>query len=946
MTDMPQKRTRPWLIAVLLLAILLVSSVLMRHSITEWVAETVLKEWGFEEASLTVSEVGFYEIRITDLTLGDDLFIQDLSAGYQPTALLAGKVDWISINELKADLSHPDQGALGHIQALIKKEQLSEGEAKKNTVIPSVNITNAVLQAELEGRVFNFSISATVSPDLLIDGKVFGEASVQTASGPIRLEKVALSFSGNAAELKGKAQLESGFLKHDAEEPDWSPFSVTGLLEANGKKIDFHLRSALAEASALFRLEGQHVFANAEGHARFDIQDIVFDKAGLQPKDLSDYGKIIPPLDGILSSQSVIAWTSQKATVKSDILMKDFSLIGEGYSATAKDLALEVNGDISLETGGTDFTLVSYNQKARLKEGAREFSIEGVDLRLRARNGSQDLTLEQFRATAEHLSEKPYFVPVILDMTGETRNGQLSFSGQIQDRAGHLKAPFSGQFDPEKTKLFVNASLSHKAFTANGLQPADFSVHLADIPGRVSGRFFADLSATWSVEAGVQLSEILTRLEKIGYRDTEVKVSDLNINVKSKNISINNSFKIYFSDFNARILVNGETVNLENLAASFEVEEAWEAAILTLENLQLSSVGKGGLSHPVFLSGKSDIKLEEINFALTAKSDFFGTLMTGRGVHDLKKSAGKVNFKIPSLEFEQDGLQPTDLVRLPMQDLKLAGRVAVDIDMKWSQSGSTSEAVVILEDLDIQAGEGSMTGLSGTVHIDELDPLTISAVQELSAEEITSAVSLSQPLLRFRIGSNKGEPVLYVDDLKLGFVGGTASIKGAVIDTSASINSVRVELSNLDLEKLMALGEVEGFTASGTLDGYLPLRFDGEDLTIDTGVLETAGPGILQLKSERARQALARGGSQTKLLFDILENFQYSELGVQIRKKISGEDTISLHTKGSNPDIENNRPVVLNINLETNLGKILNTVLDGYLLSEKALRATVRNRSK
>ncbi|MEP4190472.1 MAG: YdbH domain-containing protein [Sneathiella sp.] len=380
--------------------------------------------------------------------------------------------------------------------------------------------------------------------------------------------------------------------------------------------------------------------------------------------------------------------------------------------------------------------------------------------------------------------------------------------------------------------------------------------------------------------------------------------------------------------------------------ADFEVKEAWETAILALENLQLSSVGEGGLSHPVFLSGKSDIKSEKIDFALTAKSDFFGTLLTGQGIHDLKKSAGQVNLKIPSLEFEQDGLQPTDLVRVPMQDLKLAGRVAADIDMKWSQSGYTSKVVATLEDLDIQAGEGSVTGLSGTVHIDELDPLTISAVQELSADQITSAVILSQPLLRFRIGSNKGEPVLYVDDLKLGFVGGTASVKGAAIDTSAPTNSVRVDLSNLDLEKLMALGDVDGFTASGTLDGYIPLRFDGEELTIDTGVLETAGPGILQLKSERARQALARGGSQTKLLFDILENFQYSELGVQIRKKISGEDTISLHTKGSNPDVENNRPVVLNINLETNLGKILNTVLDGYLLSEKALRATVRNRSK
>jgi dicarboxylate transporter DctA-like protein len=110
--------------------------------------------------------------------------------------------------------------------------------------------------------------------------------------------------------------------------------------------------------------------------------------------------------------------------------------------------------------------------------------------------------------------------------------------------------------------------------------------------------------------------------------------------------------------------------------------------------------------------------------------------------------------------------------------------------------------------------------------------------------------------------------------------------------------------------------------------------------------LEAEGPGTLTVRSEAARQALSSGGAQTKLLFDILENFNYAELSLAISKPASGEDVVTLHTKGANPDVENNRPVILNVNLSTNLDRIFNTLLDGYRLSEKALRATLRGRDK
>jgi hypothetical protein len=258
----------------------------------------------------------------------------------------------------------------------------------------------------------------------------------------------------------------------------------------------------------------------------------------------------------------------------------------------------------------------------------------------------------------------------------------------------------------------------------------------------------------------------------------------------------------------------------------------------------------------------------------------------------------------------------------------------------------TGKARVNVVNLSVKADSGEVSELNGTINIDEFFPLTISEPQELKATRAVAGISLKQPELLFRVLTKNGFPVLYIDRMTVGVVGGSAIIDRATIDTGAEVNKMTVQLSSLNLEEVMDLGNVEELYATGSVSGKIPLIFGGNKLLVDTGVLTSDGPGVLKMKSEAARQALAGGGDQTTLLLDILENFQYSELSLKIAKTETGEDTVKLHASGANPDIENNRPVILNINLTTSLDKILNAVLDGYLLSEKALRATVEGRKK
>lgn len=110
---------------------------------------------------------------------------------------------------------------------------------------------------------------------------------------------------------------------------------------------------------------------------------------------------------------------------------------------------------------------------------------------------------------------------------------------------------------------------------------------------------------------------------------------------------------------------------------------------------------------------------------------------------------------------------------------------------------------------------------------------------------------------------------------------------------------------------------------------------------IDKGELKTALPGVLKVRSQQVRDALAGGGEQVALLLDVLEDFHYDRLALSVNKTVDGGDTVTLSTSGNNPAVKDGHPFVLNINLSTNLDKLTRALLEGYRLSEGALRTTL-----
>ena len=81
-------------------------------------------------------------------------------------------------------------------------------------------------------------------------------------------------------------------------------------------------------------------------------------------------------------------------------------------------------------------------------------------------------------------------------------------------------------------------------------------------------------------------------------------------------------------------------------------------------------------------------------------------------------------------------------------------------------------------------------------------------------------------------------------------------------------------------------------------------------------------------------------------MLQALEDFSYEQLGVDIDKTLAGNARVTLRTLGHNPAVLRGRKFQINVNLETNLDRLLDAALEWYRLSGRVLRDIVAPRTR
>lgn len=112
--------------------------------------------------------------------------------------------------------------------------------------------------------------------------------------------------------------------------------------------------------------------------------------------------------------------------------------------------------------------------------------------------------------------------------------------------------------------------------------------------------------------------------------------------------------------------------------------------------------------------------------------------------------------------------------------------------------------------------------------------------------------------------------------------------------------------TGFDLARLLAFVDVPGLEGGGTMNASLPVRMQGEGLTVADGTFEATSTG---------RIAYSGGGPATNIGLQALENFHYDTFSGTIDYDPAGPYAVRMNLLGRNPDLYGGHPVKFGLNL-------------------------------
>lgn len=346
---------------------------------------------------------------------------------------------------------------------------------------------------------------------------------------------------------------------------------------------------------------------------------------------------------------------------------------------------------------------------------------------------------------------------------------------------------------------------------------------------------------------------------------------------------------------------------------------------------------------PLTLAGDVVLDGDKVAFALRPRTADTGVEVDIRGNHDLTAGGGRARIEVPTITFSSGALQPDDLSAFLSDLTDVSGAIDAAATVDWSADGFDGTAEVRATDMSFTTAGVTVAGLTTALNFASLLPVASRPAQPLTIRSIDAGVPLRD--LSARLGfalDDAGNARLDLPEATVAFAGGRISLADAGLDTGQPENRLALQFEQVNLAELLELVQLEGLSGTGVLNGSLPVVIRDNRIAVVDGALRTAGSGVLRYRSPTARQALESGGESVDLLLQALENFQYDTLSFSVDKRLDGETELRLQTTGSNPEVLDGYPFAININLSGNADQILASVLEGFRLSDSALRAIVR----
>ncbi|SFE69293.1 YdbH domain-containing protein [Nitrosomonas sp. Nm166] len=437
---------------------------------------------------------------------------------------------------------------------------------------------------------------------------------------------------------------------------------------------------------------------------------------------------------------------------------------------------------------------------------------------------------------------------------------------------------------------------------------------------------------------------LLAKQEKSPAIEAKIRPGEI---VLSGQLNVDKKYQGEVTLSNAALLLPQSHLQLKNISTNLHLGTTQANKIADFSIGQLQHLTSEPLFAPLSVSGSIRNEAVAGKPAVYAL-DIAGGVSTVRylkitGKHASDSGNGMLKAEIVPLRFSPDGLQPDALSPLLGSLDDVSGLFSASALIKWSNEGMRdSHGAVELQNVSFAREAAKIDNLNVTLHIEDLLSPSSQPKQAITVQRIDLGIPLENLLVSYQIEDGES-PRIILEKAQFSMMDGVVSLAPTVINPASARSEILIHIDNLNLTTFFDLIQVKGLTGSGHLDGDIPIILEeGNQVTIKNGRLAAKAPGILRLKLEKASQLLASAGEEINLLLKALQDFHYTELTLNLDKSVTHDLIVKLSLLGKNPEVKKGRSFRLNIKLETDIDKILETINQGYNLSHEILRGSLR----
>ncbi len=858
-----------FVIAVALVVLLALAGLyLARKPIVEAATERIMAGLGLENPHVAAAEVSLSRFAFSSVAAGADKAAPDLSlAGVDieyswSDLLFRSRVKTLAISDGAARIVVTDKGAVSVAGWSPDPDAKPAPPPLKTLAIETLTARIDTPKGQVSGVVsgeFDYSAGGDFNVDFAAETAGFNAMKVADASG-----RIALTLDADGA-IRAK-----GAIKGDAQTP---------IGDAAG--VDVDLDATLASWRGFFGDAPRGL----TGEAMVAVNSSMIDAASLAP--LGAGGPTIKAL-AVTGAFTVV-----------------FS--GDGYAVTLRDGPFSLvadRGDSLQIDAGDGPVLEKKGETLRLKLAA---TLDGLVAKGRAslQAASAEPGRWRFDADASLPAQKILGFSItgfdgafrgdVIEqrVTGAAEIATEILAGGI-GRMTIRDMPVKGVLDFDFNAATKSLVVHPAAGTCLEIDRAGFEMTPQDMDARVN---LATLCPTAAPMISVKMNErTLAHVEgALAARSARYRIGRTEFDGAPPLIDFTLDYEpaaqksVLAGKVAGGRVVLSKTFVLADVVGDFDATLTGEtmAAHAALQKMTIAQTRDDEFVAPVAVSGGATLAGEVAQFDFKVKTPAGAPLGTGEGRHDVKTGKGEALFDSGLLRFSPT-LQPDRLIP-PLRGVisRTNGATEGRARFEWTPAGVSSSATVNLDDVSFVGPGVAVTrteGVTGKLVFSSLSPVATGGEQAISIRKIDlDALKLENGEIRFIL---PGDDTLNIIEAEFPWFSGTIGAYDSVMSIAGG-SKTTLQIDNVDLAELLGYINVDGLSGIGTIEGVLPIKFEGGKARIVNGILSSKGDGVIRYQG-KATSAAAQSSEQSNLAFEVLRELRFETLAATIDGPLDG----------------------------------------------------------